>query len=166
VIEIALDRTWPEVIVALREDTAFRAALAERLAAVPYEAWFWECTRVSGARFACVVIEAPGLARVAADPSAFAEHLKAPINTFDRLGGDATLIAQSATGRYPHFAAFLRTAPASQIDALFQAIGDAIAAWRRPAPPWVSTAGMGVPWLHVRLDTRPKYYRHAAYRAG
>jgi uncharacterized protein DUF6940 len=38
----------------------------------------------------------------------------------------------------------------------------AIAGWR----PWVSTAGMGVPWLHVRLDTRPTYYRHAAYRAG
>ena len=23
---------------------------------------------------------------------------------------------------------------------------------------------VGIAWLHVRLDTRPKYYRHAAYR--
>jgi hypothetical protein len=24
-------------------------------------------------------------------------------------------------------------------------------------PVWLSTAGAGVPWLHVRLDDRPKY---------
>jgi hypothetical protein len=29
---------------------------------------------------------------------------------------------------------------------------------------WLSTAGAGVPWLHVRLDDAPKYYGHAAYR--
>ncbi len=32
------------------------------------------------------------------------------------------------------------------------------------APMWLSTAGAGVPWLHVRLEDRPKYYGHAAYR--
>ena len=30
-------------------------------------------------------------------------------------------------------------------------------------PVWLSTAGLGVGWLHVRLDDRPKYYRHAPY---
>ena len=121
VIRIALDRSWPEVIHALRGDPAFRMS--------------------------------------------FAEHLVAPVNTFRSLGGDAVLIAPSQTGRYPHLAAFLRTAPADQVDALFQAIGEAIARWSGPRPPWVSTAGMGVPWLLARLDTRPKYFRHAPYRA-
>ena len=31
-------------------------------------------------------------------------------------------------------------------------------------PTWLSTAGMGVAWLHVRLDQRPKYYAHRPYR--
>ncbi len=31
-------------------------------------------------------------------------------------------------------------------------------------PVWLSTAGAGVSWLHVRLDTRPKYYHHGPYR--
>ena len=31
-------------------------------------------------------------------------------------------------------------------------------------PIWLSTAGMGVPWLHVRLDSRPKYYAFGPYR--
>ena len=32
------------------------------------------------------------------------------------------------------------------------------------SPLWVSTAGLGAPWLHVRLDSRPKYYRFSSYR--
>ncbi len=28
----------------------------------------------------------------------------------------------------------------------------------------VSTNGLGVAWLHVRLDTRPKYYTFQPYR--
>jgi len=29
---------------------------------------------------------------------------------------------------------------------------------------WISTAGLGVTWLHVRIDSSPKYYTHAPYR--
>jgi hypothetical protein len=29
---------------------------------------------------------------------------------------------------------------------------------------WLSTAGAGVSWLHVRLDDRPKYYQFEPYR--
>ena len=35
-----------------------------------------------------------------------------------------------------------------------------------PANIWLSTSGLGVYWLHVRLDTRPKYYQYAPYRAS
>lgn len=28
---------------------------------------------------------------------------------------------------------------------------------------WLITAGMGVFWLHLRLDSRPKYYSHRPY---
>jgi hypothetical protein len=28
----------------------------------------------------------------------------------------------------------------------------------------LSTAGGGVDWLHMRLDDRPKYYRHLPWR--
>jgi hypothetical protein len=29
---------------------------------------------------------------------------------------------------------------------------------------WVSTSGLGVPWVHVRLDERPKYFQFGPYR--
>jgi hypothetical protein len=60
-IRIALDNTWPEVTEALCNDAAFRTSFVERLRAVRYDAWFWECIRVSGGTFECVVIDAPEL---------------------------------------------------------------------------------------------------------
>jgi len=32
------------------------------------------------------------------------------------------------------------------------------------APVWLSTSGMGIAWLHLRLDSRPKYYTYRPYR--
>ena len=55
-------------------------------------------------------------------------------------------------------------------DEQWRTLGDAVQAWFRDAGPaatvWVSTegSGAGVHWLCMRLDSRPKYYRHAPYR--
>jgi len=40
----------------------------------------------------------------------------------------------------------------------------AITARLSDRPLWVSTSGLGVAWLHVRLDARPKYYQYTPYR--
>ncbi len=32
------------------------------------------------------------------------------------------------------------------------------------APRWLNTSGLGVPWLHVRIDSRPKYITYRPYR--
>ena len=32
------------------------------------------------------------------------------------------------------------------------------------SPLWLSTCGTGVYWLHVRLDSRPKYYSYQEYK--
>ena len=29
---------------------------------------------------------------------------------------------------------------------------------------WLSTAGDGVAWLHIRMDTRQKYYHYLTYK--
>ena len=31
---------------------------------------------------------------------------------------------------------------------------------------WLSTAGDGISWLHVRLDSRPKYYEYRPYMSA
>jgi hypothetical protein len=165
--------TFKEVIRAWQDDEGFQSQFNALLAAVPYSAFRWEtppATSVTASQpFEFVVLNSPGLAR-SPDPEAFAEHFpgaKSGVIAFPNLNGDATLVVPSPmTGpsAYGHLAAFARYAPESQQRALWQAVGKAMA-WRVSANPvWLSTAGAGVSWLHVRLDDRPKYYGYGPYR--
>ena len=89
------------------------------------------------------------------------------IGNFPKLGSNATLIVLAPVSPepscYTHLGNFLRAAPAGQVDRFWQAVGEAMQQRVSASPLWLSTAGMGVSWLHLRLDSRPKYYRHRAY---
>jgi hypothetical protein len=145
------------------------------LAGAPYGALRWETPAVSsttaGAAFECVVLDSPGLDR-RPDPNAFAEHFdddEAAVVRFTNLGGDAVMVVPRPVGNataYGHLAAFLRRAPPEQRDALWQSVAEAMLERLSSKPVWLSTAGAGVAWLHVRLDDRPKYYGHGPYRHG
>ena len=67
---------------------------------------------------------------------------------------------------YGHLAAFVRQAPERQKHDLWPAVAAAMKARIGGDPVWLSTAGAGVPWLHVRLDNSPKYYGHRPYAQG
>lgn len=159
----------------LADDDAFRTLFAQTLAALPYAAFFWETPPTTRAQlgddFECVVIDAPPLARVRADATdfeaRFAKAGGAEAIAFPNLGGDALLVVptpKASASTYAHLASFLRGAPKTQIDALLRLLGKTIDARLSAQPTWVSTAGLGVSWLHVRLDARPKYYRHEPYK--
>lgn len=71
---------------------------------------------------------------------------------------------QEASTDYGHLAAFTHNAPTAQQHCLWSKVGQAVAQKLSHQPLWVSTAGGGVAWLHVRLDMYPKYYHHNPYR--
>ena len=137
---------------------------------------FWEMPALDEARlnrrFECVVVDAPALAAVRADPRAFATALRSArdgVATFANLGGDATLIAPApppggAESAYRHLTSFAREARPTEHNALWRAVVTAVRGRLGAEPLWISTSGLGVHWLHVRLDVRPKYYTHAPYR--
>jgi hypothetical protein len=167
--------TFGDALRLWREAPAFVEAFVAALAEAPFDAFLWETPPVSArtlARpFEWVVVESTALARVAADDAAFAEHVRGRrgIRVFENLGGDARLVVPCSEGEadaYPHLAAFLRRGPASQVRRLWPAVARATQErlHASPAPCWVSTSGLGVPWVHVRLDERPKYYSYAPYR--
>lgn len=114
-------------------------------------------------------LESRGLAR-RADPEAYAQHFRGaarPVVTFPNLGGDAILVVPCPVAEpsiYAHLADFVRQAPEPQRDALWKAVGEAVNRRIGAKPVWLSTAGAGVAWLHVRLDDRPKYYGYGPYR--
>jgi hypothetical protein len=164
--------SFGQVGEAWRTSAAFRAFWISRLRSVPLAAYCWECPPVSDAsrarRFECVFVPSPSLARMPQDSSDFAEHFRAGcrVVTFANLGGDALLVAPCPDGSgedYAHLASFTTSAPDALQHALWQAVGGALEARMGPQPLWLSTAGHGVGWLHVRLDSVPKYYRHGPY---
>jgi hypothetical protein len=88
--------------------------------------------------------------------------------SFPNLGGDAFLVVPKqifSLESYGHIAAFVRSAPAAQRQELFQTLGGAISdvLGENDQRIWVSTSGLGVPWVHIRLDSYPKYYNHQPY---
>jgi hypothetical protein len=170
---VQLSATRRELVQALRDDAALRAALTQALQRSPFAAFAWELPPFApdtlGRPAEFVLVDHPALGRAATDHGPFDEALGAtePIATFPNLSGDAVLVVPHPAWAPDsgHLAAFVRHAPPDIADALWTAVGRAIAEHlaRSNAPLWVSTAGMGVSWLHVRLDRRPKYYRHRPY---
>lgn len=165
--------TVSQVLDAMIGDAAFRRALTGALAGLPFKALRWETPVMTDATvgdvFEAVVLDSPSLER-RQNPSAFADQFAAhdeDVLTVPNLRGDAMLVIPrplSDAKCYCHLASFLRGAPQAQADALWIAVALAVRERVGSKPMWLSTAGGGVPWLHVRLDDRPKYYAHGPYR--
>jgi hypothetical protein len=157
----------------LRTEPAFADFLSGLLTASEHRACFWELPPLTrdtldrGLEF--VVTPAPAIAPLPPEPDAFAEHLEAAAGrtaTFRSLGGDALLVAPAGGPGTDcaHLLAFLRSAPAGASRDLWRAVGEAAESELGAEPRWLSTSGLGVAWLHVRVDSTPKYYVHPPYR--
>lgn len=144
------------------------------LAESPFEAFFWEHPVLSPETldrpYECMLIRSNTLFDILPESRSFAEHFQnaAPVVDFPNRRGDAHLIVPTPIAEenhYTHLARFIRHAPKEQQAALWQKVGETtLSILQKSSPRWLSTAGLGVYWLHIRLDTRPKYYRHQPYR--
>jgi hypothetical protein len=166
--------TFAEVLCGWRDDADFRTLFNSLLAEAPYTAFRWETPPVTTATqrrpFEFVLLNSPDLARQP-EPDSFAKHFpngsESGVVAFPNLGRDAVMVVPCPlvdASAYGHLAAFVRNAPEFQRHALWRAIGEAMQQRLNNVPVWLSTAGAGVSWLHVRLDDRPKYYGFDEYR--
>jgi hypothetical protein len=85
---------------------------------------------------------------------------------FPNLSGDAMLIVPNRDGEkdFSHLAAFMQNAGEEQLMAFWQLAAQTYLQQLSNERRWLSTAGLGVAWLHLRIDSRPKYYKYGAYR--
>jgi hypothetical protein len=167
--------SFADVIAGWRGDERFRAFFIDALAATPFPAFFWEMPPVRQDTlerdFEYVAVRGDSLARMKADGSAFAAQLNAAsesVISFPNLGGDALLVVPRPAGErqaYAHIATFSRSAPMEQKHALLRVLAVSIQSLLEKSRDfiWISTSGLGVPWVHVRLDSVPKYYQHKPY---
>lgn len=82
-------------------------------------------------------------------------------------GGDGQL------DHFAHLATFLRQASFEHRSNLWRVVAEQLLASLTPQDPlavaheqqlWLSTSGLGVSWLHVRIDRVPKYYNYREYK--
>lgn len=157
------------------DDAALVDALCSTVLAVPGPV-FWECPPVTAAsaptrRFEFGLLPAPGLAGAAPDATTFAQEFAAAppgalAVSLASLGGDAVLVSplplplHGPPPAFSHLSTFLASAGAEQRLALWTTVGREalrlLGDKSRSEPLWISTSGLGVAWLHVRLDERPK----------
>jgi hypothetical protein len=169
--------SFRELFDLLETDSSFARWYAGELAARGRRAFFWEHPAIT--RASCdhpaefVLVDGEPLEALRPDPGPFRSHFDSDsqpdddVAVFPNLGGDALLLAPrplAAAAAYPHLAVFLREAPPAQVRNLLGAVGRTVRENLSEQPRWLSTAGMGVPWVHVRIDSQPKYYRFEPYR--
>jgi hypothetical protein len=164
--------TYAEFLRALEEDASFRKLIQEEMRAAPFVAFRWETPPLTATNidqpFECLLHDSPGL-DVRPDPTDFQTYFQPGVEvvTFENLGADALLVVPcpiSKSANYSHIGAFHHSAPHSQQHVFWIAVAHALLARIGSQPLWLSTAGGGVDWLHMRLDERPKYYRHLPWR--
>ncbi len=157
---------------AWHKSSEFRQHWVAFMRSVPFKAYCWENPPITVAtknRYnECVFMESPALSSVVADIEPFSEELRGKQGSvsFPNLGGDALLVVPCPVDKhtdYAHIAAFMRTASEDQAAQFWQEVGNALTEHLTSKSTWLSTAGLGVSWVHVRLDSRPKYYQYRLY---
>jgi hypothetical protein len=168
--------SYADVIDGWHKSHEFRDFYIWLLAQAPFEAMFWESPAVTkssvGQPYEFVLLDSPQLSAAEPEPLFFAPSFDSAatgesIVTFENLGKDALLVVpcpRSPQHVYAHLAVFVRGAPKAQRHVLFRKLAEEINKRLSDKPVWVSTSGLGVYWLHLRLDSRPKYYNFQPYK--
>lgn len=144
-----------------------------------FEQFFWECPAVSAHTAGQLPYEHVTIRRDerSVEPASsrfFQDKLNrvpasALATCFSNLDGDAKLVVPCPHGRndtHGNLPDFVRYASAVQQEGFWAKVGQSLNHTLRERggrPVWLCTDGRSVPWLHVRLDSTPKYYKYHGY---
>ena len=157
----------------LKNMEEFRTFFIEILSSHHFPAFYWECRpnnfETLNQNITFAIINSPELEGAKADRSLFKENLNTDceVISFPNLKGDAQLVVpvfNCNNDTYAHLANFVRQASKNQIHEFFKVLAFKYLGQINKMPIWLSTAGLSVSWLHVRIDSTPKYYRFAPFK--
>lgn len=135
----------------------FRCFFIDLLKECKYESYFFECARfIDEQQFNFVLLNCT--TDFNADGSPFKEYFTdSNVVTFKNINGDTTLIVPTHSdlhnNHYKNLASFVRNIDEDIIHELLIKVGQNLKNGK-----YLSTNGLGVYWLHVRICDTPKYY--------
>mmetsp|Transcript_15216 Transcript_15216/g.26588 ORF Transcript_15216/g.26588 Transcript_15216/m.26588 type:complete len:295 (+) Transcript_15216:296-1180(+) len=178
--------SWAAALRAMRTDSAFQDHLSQIVREAPWEAIFFETKPTSGRTahhddFEFVLVRSDGLEEISdADLYTFREQLADAaasadgVVAFPNLGRDAVLVVPGLNAALPadcfrHLGPFIRAAEDRPVltRAIWRKVADAMTDrlhQDQTRPAWLSTSGLGVYYLHFRIDDKPKYYTYKPFK--
>lgn len=160
---------WKNVIN-LWKNHLFIDFFTEAILSCNMDNFFWECPSISLLNintqpFTCFIIKCNAVIKTA-NKKAFEEYFNTSkrIVHFYNKDKSALLIVPKHLNNYPekayiNISNFLKYSPKYQLYQLFNEISkDLCIELKNNKCIWLNTHGLGVYWLHIRLDTYPKYY--------
>jgi len=178
-VKYKCDITYRDFLEGLSAKTYILSDFVATLKKNPFETYFFETPPAAqsslDSTFEFILANAMELKGVNEDADAFSEHFDGcseSVTSFPNLGGDALMVVpcphSSHATSYSSLGAFMNTALDDQVKAFWSRVGsEALNHWSRRKEGekvWMSTSGLGVYWLHLRFDSRPKYYTHQPYK--
>lgn len=165
--------TVRQVFEGWQTDSSFRSFYNDLLANSPYPAFYWEHPPLTIQKleedYEFVLVNSPALSLIQSDPRTFAEKFEKEqlVVRFPNLRADAELVVPTPqredVSSYAHLARFVRKGRNEQQQFFWELVGGTALELINQEACWLSTSGLGVHWLHVRFDARPKYYTHRPY---
>ena len=166
--------SFQDVFKLWKQSSGFIEFYINELIALGYTAFYWEHPAINSnlldKRYECIILKSIPLETLPINERAFKDYIVSNelVVDFMNLGKNARLIVPTkATNKeiYNHIGKFIRQADKAQIIKVFKTVGKAILEEiEQQKLIWLNTAGLGVIWLHIRLDSRPKYYKTIAYK--
>ncbi len=166
--------SFEEVFNLWAQSNEFVAFYVSELIKLDYQAFYWEHPALNNAflskKYECILQRSKPLEYLKSNEEAFKEHLfsETEVTDFMNLGKNARLVVpikKTDEEIYNHMGRFIRMADEHQVLALFKRVGKVVKdEIEKQKLIWLNTAGLGVIWLHVRMDTRPKYYKTTRYK--
>lgn len=135
-------------------------------------ACFLECNQISeNDPFICSISYSEELSILKkADPKPFTSQLKTSkqFTSFINLSKDAVLVIPTKSSlnlelndiSYAHFSSFLRKCDEKTLNKFWAFVGTTVFDLIKKKNIFLSTSGLGVSFLHVRISEKPKYYRN------
>ncbi|MCH2085483.1 MAG: hypothetical protein MK226_24080 [Saprospiraceae bacterium] len=166
--------TFKDVFELWTNNPKFVKFYKDQLIKLDYEAFYWEHPAIKKEflekKYECILQRSRPLEHLPINESAFKDfiHKNELVTDFLNMGKNAILVVPTKKidkEIYNHMGKFIRLAEQEQIIEVFKRVGKSILEEiENQKLIWLNTAGLGVVWLHIRMDTRPKYYKTTRYK--
>jgi len=170
--------TWRQFISLCKANNlSFFINMKDAILRTNFKTIFFNCPPVTMADldnvFEVAILNAPDLDGITTDVHTFKNKFvdKTMVTSFKNINGDAVLVCpvpkkDQPEEIYSSLGPFIQSAGIEQQTAFWCLVAKDLDTLISERTVWLNTAGTAVSFLHMRLDSRPKYYKYMKFASS